>query len=111
VAYNGVFLQTAAGSSVGRLMSGWSEHHAIGHINIVRSEQGAEQLPSRFPNVPVVSTDHDGWQDEVRQHAGPLCFFVFAHLSTLLGPLGLDANDPRSPPNAKPTSWTFSCTV
>jgi NADPH:quinone reductase-like Zn-dependent oxidoreductase len=70
VAYNGVFLQTAAGSSVGRLMTAGSEHHAIGHINIVRSAEGADLLRKRFPNTPVVSTAQTGWQGEIRKLAG-----------------------------------------
>jgi NADPH:quinone reductase-like Zn-dependent oxidoreductase len=71
VGYNGVFLQTAAGSSVGRLMTAGSEHHAIGHINIVRSAEGADRLRERFPKTPVVSTAQLGWQEEVRKLAGP----------------------------------------
>jgi NADPH:quinone reductase-like Zn-dependent oxidoreductase len=71
VAYNGVFLQTAAASSVGRLMTAGSEHHAIGHINIVRSAEGADLLRKRFPNTPVVSTAQPGWKEEVRKLAGP----------------------------------------
>jgi len=70
VGYNGVFLQTAAGSSVGRIMTAGCEQHAIDHINIVRSAEGAKVLRNRFPNAHVVSTAQPGWQQEVRTLAG-----------------------------------------
>ncbi|KUJ35065.1 zinc-binding dehydrogenase [Streptomyces sp. MI02-2A] len=67
--YDGVLVQTAAGSSVGRLMTGVSRFHNFGLINVVRSERGAAELRKRFPDVPVVATEHRGWADEVRKAA------------------------------------------
>ncbi|MEV6051824.1 zinc-binding dehydrogenase [Streptomyces sp. NPDC052107] len=68
--YDGCLVQTAAGSSVGRLVTGVSQFHNFALVNIVRSERGAAELRKRFPDVPVVSTEHPGWADEVRKAAG-----------------------------------------
>jgi NADPH:quinone reductase-like Zn-dependent oxidoreductase len=68
--YDGVLVQTAAGSSVGRLVTGVCQFHNMGLINVVRSEHGAAELRKRFPDVPVVATEHAGWADEVRRAAG-----------------------------------------
>jgi NADPH:quinone reductase-like Zn-dependent oxidoreductase len=70
VGYNGVFLQTAAGSNIGRLLSAVAQYHAIQHINIVRSDAGAQTLRKRYPDVPVVSTAQPTWKDEIREHIG-----------------------------------------
>ncbi|MFE5112027.1 zinc-binding dehydrogenase [Streptomyces sp. NPDC056663] len=67
--YDGFLVQTAAGSSVGRLVTGVSQFHNFALINIVRSERGAAELRKRFPDVPVVSTEHPGWAEEVRKVA------------------------------------------
>ncbi|MET7902562.1 zinc-binding dehydrogenase [Streptomyces sp. NPDC005355] len=68
--YDGCLVQTAAGSSVGRLVTGVSQFHNFPLVNVVRSERGAAELRKRFPDVPVVSTEHPGWADEVRKAAG-----------------------------------------
>ena len=68
--YDGVLVQTAAGSSVGRLVTGVCQFHNTGLVNVVRSERGAAELRKRFPDVPVVATEHAGWADEVRRAAG-----------------------------------------
>ncbi|MEV6040492.1 zinc-binding dehydrogenase [Nonomuraea sp. NPDC052116] len=70
VGFNGVFLQTAAGSNVGRLLSAVAQFHAIQHINIVRSDSGAQTLRERYPAVPVVSTARPTWKEEIREHIG-----------------------------------------
>ncbi|MCF3131129.1 zinc-binding dehydrogenase [Streptomyces olivochromogenes] len=67
--YDGVLVQTAAGSSVGRLVTGVSRFHGLALVNVVRSEHGAAGLRERFPEVPVVATEHPGWADEVRRAA------------------------------------------
>jgi NADPH:quinone reductase-like Zn-dependent oxidoreductase len=64
-----VLLQTAAGSSVGRLLTAVSLAHNISLVNVVRSERGAAELRDRFPDVPVVTTDHADWTDDVRSAA------------------------------------------
>lgn len=67
--YDGVLVQTAAGSSVGRLLTGVSQAHNLALVNVVRSEPGAAELRRRFPAVPVVATERPGWTDEVRAAA------------------------------------------
>ncbi|MGW1003566.1 zinc-binding dehydrogenase [Streptomyces sp. NPDC002520] len=68
--YDGFLVQTAAGSSVGRLVTGVAQFHNFALINIVRSERGATELRKRFPDVPVVATEHPDWADDVRKAAG-----------------------------------------
>jgi NADPH:quinone reductase-like Zn-dependent oxidoreductase len=68
--YDGFLVQTAAGSSVGRLVTGVSQFHNLALVNVVRSERGAVELRKRFPQVPVVATEHPDWADEVRKAAG-----------------------------------------
>ncbi|MGW0693124.1 MULTISPECIES: zinc-binding dehydrogenase [unclassified Streptomyces] len=68
--YDGFLVQTAAGSSVGRLVTGVSQFHNFALINVVRSERGAAELRRRFPDVPVVATERPDWADEVRKAAG-----------------------------------------
>jgi NADPH:quinone reductase-like Zn-dependent oxidoreductase len=68
--YDGLLVQTAAGSSVGRLLTGVSQFHNLPLVNVVRSDRGAAELRKRFPDVPVVATEHPGWADEVRKAAG-----------------------------------------
>ncbi|MEU8974570.1 zinc-binding dehydrogenase [Streptomyces monashensis] len=69
VGYDGVLVQTAAGSSVGRLVTGACAIHNLGLVNVVRSDRGAAELRKRFPDVPVVATEHPGWAGEVRNAA------------------------------------------
>jgi NADPH:quinone reductase-like Zn-dependent oxidoreductase len=73
--YDGLLVQTAAGSSVGRLVTGVCQFHNLPVVNVVRSDRGAAELRKRFPDVPVVATEHPGWVDEVRRSAGgrPVC--------------------------------------
>ncbi|MGW0631213.1 zinc-binding dehydrogenase [Streptomyces sp. NPDC002758] len=68
--YDGFLVQTAAGSSVGRLVTGVCQFHNLPLVNVVRSDSGAAELRKRFPDVPVVATEHPGWADEVRRAAG-----------------------------------------
>ncbi|MFF9403564.1 MULTISPECIES: zinc-binding dehydrogenase [unclassified Streptomyces] len=68
--YDGVLVQTAAGSSVGWLVTGVSRFHHLALVNVVRSDRGAAELRKRFPDVPVVSTEHPGWAEDVREAAG-----------------------------------------
>ncbi|MEV6765656.1 zinc-binding dehydrogenase [Streptomyces sp. NPDC051105] len=68
--YDGYLVQAAAGSSVGRLVTGVMQYHNVGLVNVVRSDRGAAELRKRFPDVPVVATENPGWADEVRKAAG-----------------------------------------
>ena len=69
VGFDGVVLNNAAASSVGRLFTAIAEHHQIATVSIVRSEQRAQQLRDRFPTVPVVSTSDPGWVEQVHTAA------------------------------------------
>ncbi|MFD0577237.1 alcohol dehydrogenase catalytic domain-containing protein [Dactylosporangium darangshiense] len=64
--YNGVFLQSAAGSSVGRLMTAAAEHHGMALVNLVRTDEGADRLKHSFPATPVVATSRPNWPHDVR---------------------------------------------
>jgi NADPH:quinone reductase-like Zn-dependent oxidoreductase len=57
-------LQTAAGSSVARLVTAAAVHHGYPVVNLVRGERGAAVLRDRFPSVPVVSTSGPGWTEQ-----------------------------------------------
>src|ERR1700736_1798751 len=74
VGFDGVVLNNAAASSVGRLFTAIAEHHQIATISIVRSEKRAQQLRDRFPTVPVVSTAEPGWVEQVRPAADARLF-------------------------------------
>ncbi|MFJ8613701.1 alcohol dehydrogenase catalytic domain-containing protein [Streptomyces sp. NPDC093675] len=65
----GLFLQTAAGSSVGRLLSAEATRRGMAHINIVRSPEGARQLKRRLPDTPVLTTADPDWQEQARKIA------------------------------------------
>ena len=69
VGFDGVLLNNAAASSVGRLFTAVAEDHQIATISIVRSDQRAQWLRGRFPTVPVVSTSEPGWVEQVRTAA------------------------------------------
>jgi NADPH:quinone reductase-like Zn-dependent oxidoreductase len=69
VGFDGVVLNNAAASSVGRLFTAIAERHQIATISIVRSEARAHQLRDRFPTVPVVSTADRGWVAQVHTAA------------------------------------------
>lgn len=66
VGYDGLLVQTAAGSSVGRLLTGVSLMHNLALVDVVRSDRGAAELRKRFP---VVAREHTGWADEIRRAA------------------------------------------
>jgi NADPH:quinone reductase-like Zn-dependent oxidoreductase len=69
VGFDGVVLNNAAASSVGRLFTAIAEDHQIATISIVRSDQRAQWLRDRFPVVPVVSTSEPGWFERVHTAA------------------------------------------
>ncbi|MEV2245718.1 zinc-binding dehydrogenase [Streptomyces sp. NPDC049970] len=66
----GPVVQTAAGSSVGRLASAAALEHGIPLVNLVRSGPGAQTLRQRFPDLPTVSTADADWRTQVRDAAG-----------------------------------------
>jgi NADPH:quinone reductase-like Zn-dependent oxidoreductase len=86
--YNGVAIQTAAGSSVARLLTAMMVDHGEAMINVVRSAEAAGRLADQFPTVPVVSTAENGWVDAVRRHAAGRP--ITAALDPVGGPLGAE---------------------
>jgi NADPH:quinone reductase-like Zn-dependent oxidoreductase len=69
VGFDGVVLNNAAASSVGRLFTAIAERHQIATISIVRSEARVHQLRDRFPTVPVVSTSDPDFVERIRTAA------------------------------------------
>ncbi len=66
VGVDGIVVNNAANSSVGRLFTTSAEHHHIGTISIVRNADRARELAVRHPNVPVVSTDRPDWVQQIQ---------------------------------------------
>ncbi|HWO64385.1 MAG TPA: zinc-binding dehydrogenase [Umezawaea sp.] len=66
----GPVVQTAAGSSVGKLVSAAAVEHDIPLVNLVRSAAGAQILRQRFPGLPTVSTADADWHARVRDATG-----------------------------------------
>ncbi|MDK1348717.1 alcohol dehydrogenase catalytic domain-containing protein [Streptomyces sp. 378] len=60
----GSVVQTAAGSSVGRLVSAAAVRHDLPLINLVRSQTGAQRVRTRYPTLPVVPTCDDDWREQ-----------------------------------------------
>jgi NADPH:quinone reductase-like Zn-dependent oxidoreductase len=97
VGYNGLAVQTAAGSTVGRLLASQFTRRAAGLVNIVRSEAGADRLRQQFPDVPVITTERADWREQVTAAAGgrpisavldPVSGAIAGDLLTLLSPGG-----------------------
>jgi NADPH:quinone reductase-like Zn-dependent oxidoreductase len=95
--FDGVLLNNAAASSVGRLFTAGSKHHEIATISIVRSDERAAQLRESTPAIPVVSTASPDWVQQVRNAAAgrpipvaldPIGGTVAADLLSLLSPGG-----------------------
>jgi NADPH:quinone reductase-like Zn-dependent oxidoreductase len=66
VGFDGVILNNAANSSVGRLFAVVAEDRRIATIGVVRSADRAHELTARYPNVPVTSTDDPDWVQQIR---------------------------------------------
>jgi NADPH:quinone reductase-like Zn-dependent oxidoreductase len=66
VGFDGVVINNAANSSVGRLFTVGADDHRIATISVVRSAERARELTARYPNVPVVSTDGPDWIQQIR---------------------------------------------
>ena len=74
VGFDGIIINNAANSSVGRLFTASADHHQIATISVVRSADRAHELAARYPNVPVVSTDSPDWVQQIRTiaHGRPI---------------------------------------
>ncbi|OON73874.1 alcohol dehydrogenase [Streptomyces tsukubensis] len=66
----GPVVQTAAGSSVGRLVSAAALKHGIPLINLVRGATGAQTLRQRFSGLPTISTADADWRTQVEDVTG-----------------------------------------
>lgn len=66
----GPVVQTAAGSSVGKLVSAAALKHGIPLVNLVRSATGAQALRQRFPGLPTISTADANWRTQVQDATG-----------------------------------------
>ncbi|MFH8469151.1 alcohol dehydrogenase catalytic domain-containing protein [Streptomyces sp. NPDC017991] len=66
----GPVVQTAAGSSLGKLVSAAALRHDIPLVNLVRSATGAQTLRQRFPTLPTISTADADWPAQVRDATG-----------------------------------------
>lgn len=66
----GPVVQTAAGSSVGKLVSAAALKHGIPLVNLVRGATGAQTLRQRFPGLPTISTTDADWRAQVRDATG-----------------------------------------
>jgi NADPH:quinone reductase-like Zn-dependent oxidoreductase len=93
VGFDGIILNNAANSSVGRLFTVGADHHQIATISVVRSTERAHELAARYPNVPVVSTDRPDWVHQIRTIADrrqipvaldPVGGTIAGHLMSLL---------------------------
>ena len=60
-----VLVLTAAGSAVARLLIGLLLDRGFDVVGVVRREAGVNELNVVFPDLPVVSTDKPGWQENV----------------------------------------------
>ena len=93
VGFDGIIINNAANSSVGRLFTASADRHQIATISVVRSADRAHELAARYPDVPVVSTDSPGWVEQIRAIAGgrpipvaldPVGGTIAGHLISLL---------------------------
>ncbi|MDT6987246.1 alcohol dehydrogenase catalytic domain-containing protein [Streptomyces lusitanus] len=68
--HDGPVVQTAAGSSVGRLVSAHADRRGLRLVNLVRGAAGARKVREMFPAQPVIVTSDADWQDQVRHATG-----------------------------------------
>jgi NADPH:quinone reductase-like Zn-dependent oxidoreductase len=66
VGFDGVIVNNAANSAVGRLFTTVAGRHHVPTISVVRSTARAHELAARYPDVPVVSTDSPDWVQQIR---------------------------------------------
>lgn len=69
-------LVTAAGSSVARILTTLAHKRGLQLIGVVRSRDGADALSKLLPELSVVTTADENWQDQVRDAAGGKAFDV-----------------------------------
>jgi NADPH:quinone reductase-like Zn-dependent oxidoreductase len=69
IGFDGLIVNNAAASSVGRLVTAYARDHHIPTVSVVRSAARAQHLSQEFLRTPVVSTDSDDWSTKVRSAA------------------------------------------
>lgn len=80
-------IQTAAGSSVGRLITAFAINQGLTPLRLVRSLDGAAALERAQPDIAVFATTDPAWKEKVREAAGgrPLWSALDSVGGTLLG--------------------------
>jgi NADPH:quinone reductase-like Zn-dependent oxidoreductase len=63
-------VQTAAGSSIGKLVNAAALEHGLPLVNLVRGATGAQALRQRFPGVATISTADADWRAQVQDATG-----------------------------------------
>jgi len=63
------FVQSAAASAVGRLITALGLEMGMKPLRLVRSQASAEALLANFPGAPIVVTTSSNWQEEVKKAA------------------------------------------
>lgn len=66
----GPVVQTAAGSSIGKLVSAAALRHGFPLVNLVRNAAGARKVRQRFPGLPAISTSDADWCTQARDAVG-----------------------------------------
>ena len=65
----GIVIQSAAGALVAQLLATLLRESDIPVINLVRRSANTALLSKQFPDIPVVATDVEHWQQQVHQYA------------------------------------------
>jgi NADPH2:quinone reductase len=65
-----VYIQNAAASGVGRLLTQVALDRGVYPIRLVRSSQSAKKLQEVLPGPPVIVTADHNWKDQVREALG-----------------------------------------
>ncbi len=63
-------IQTAAGSSVMRIVTAFGLKIGLTLIRIVRTKEGAKRLEESLPGAPVIATEASDWKEQVRSAIG-----------------------------------------
>ncbi|NPT59299.1 zinc-binding dehydrogenase [Paraburkholderia elongata] len=63
-------IQTAAGSSVMRIVTAFGQKIGLTMIRLVRTKEGAALLEASLPGAPVIATETSEWKEQVRSAIG-----------------------------------------
>ena len=83
-------VQSAAGSSVMRLITAFAIELGVRPIRLVRSKAGIAKLLEQHPDVPAIATDQENWKVQVRKvlEKNPVYVAMDAVGGSLVGDLG-----------------------